>query len=183
MPLRKVRKFFFDAVRYEKFFAAGPDDFSEPAFLTRYVMDLKTLEVTETQLDQVAIEFPQINPDYQGKAYRYIYGLMTNSEHQGEMVDRAAGLIKYDLKTGKNKTVLLAARYIPGEFSFIVKQHATTEDDGYLVGYVFDQESATSALWIFDARHFSEKPLAKIHLGVRVPNGFHGTWMPDVLAS
>jgi carotenoid cleavage dioxygenase len=171
----------FDVVRYSKIMTKGSEDFSEPAFLFRYRLNRKTHNVSETQLGKVAIEFPQINPRYIGKAYRYAYCLMTHLEHADDVQQpRAAGLIKYDLQTGMHKKLILSEHQVLSEFSFIAKKHPQAEDDGYLVGYVFDRQTHTSALWIVDARGFSEKPLAKIHLGVRVPNGFHGTWMPDV---
>lgn len=177
-----------DVVRHATMFAAGTDDYSEPAFLTRYVMDLQTGQVTQTQLDQIATDFPQINPLYVGKPYRYAYCLTTNREGQDASLapcaePQSTSLIKYDLKTGQHKKFLFTSRYIPSEFSFVPKQQSRVEDDGYLMGYVFDRHQATSALWIIDTRYLCEYSLAKIHLGVRVPNGFHGTWMADVSAA
>ena len=32
---------------------------------------------------------------------------------------------------------------------------------------------------IVDSRAFSDGPVARIHLPVRVPAGFHGNWVPD----
>ncbi|GAB2655808.1 carotenoid oxygenase family protein [Nocardia goodfellowii] len=36
----------------------------------------------------------------------------------------------------------------------------------------------TSYLMILDATDLTAQPLARIHLPVRVPTGFHGNWLP-----
>ena len=64
------------------------------------------------------------------------------------------------------------------------------EDDGWLLTYVFDEgqldggakggaerlESATSELWIIDARTMSADTVCRIALPQRVPYGLHGEW-------
>lgn len=32
---------------------------------------------------------------------------------------------------------------------------------------------------LVDAQDFQSEPVARIHLPVRVPFGFHGSWLPD----
>ena len=34
-----------------------------------------------------------------------------------------------------------------------------------------------------DANNIEEKPIARIHLPQRVPDGFHGSWVPDSVVS
>ncbi len=58
---------------------------------------------------------------------------------------------------------------------------ATSEDDGYLMTYVYDAASDTSSMAIFDARSMSSDPVASVHLP-RVPFGFHGSWVPASVA-
>jgi carotenoid cleavage dioxygenase len=53
------------------------------------------------------------------------------------------------------------------------------EDDGYVIALRHDTETDTSDLAIFDAQAITDDPVAVVHLPVRVPNGFHGNWIPD----
>jgi carotenoid cleavage dioxygenase len=41
-----------------------------------------------------------------------------------------------------------------------------------------DHETATSDLTIFDAQAITEDPIAVVHVPARIPNGFHGNWIP-----
>jgi carotenoid cleavage dioxygenase len=53
------------------------------------------------------------------------------------------------------------------------------EDDGWLMGYVYDAATDRSDLEILDAHDFGAPPVATVHLPCRVPYGFHGSWIPD----
>ncbi|KAL8835782.1 MAG: hypothetical protein Q9170_003176 [Blastenia crenularia] len=70
---------------------------------------------------------------------------------------------------------------------FVSRRDGTSEDDGWLVTYVFDEstqlladgepkDDAYSELWIIDAKSMVNV-VAKIRLPQRVPYGFHGNWM------
>ena len=52
------------------------------------------------------------------------------------------------------------------------------EDEGWLMGYVFDPARGASDLVILDAHDFAAEPVATVHLPARVPQGFHGNWIP-----
>ena len=65
----------------------------------------------------------------------------------------------------------------PGEFVFVPADDGTAEDDGYLMGFVYDAAQGRSDLVLLDAAGL--ETVAAIHLPVRVPNGFHGNWIPD----
>jgi carotenoid cleavage dioxygenase len=54
-----------------------------------------------------------------------------------------------------------------------------SSDEGYLLTYVHDAAPNQSELWILDACRMTSPPLARVALPQRVPNGFHGTWLPD----
>lgn len=75
------------------------------------------------------------------------------------------------------------------EARFVPRRNGTSEDDGWLLTYVFDEstqltaegeakEDACSELWIIDAKSMAEV-VAKIRLPQRVPYGFHGNWVPE----
>jgi len=73
---------------------------------------------------------------------------------------------------------------------FVPASTNSSEDDGYLLFYAFDESQldgegdapaddsparAKSELWVVDARHM-KKVVARVHLPQRVPYGLHGTW-------
>ena len=70
-------------------------------------------------------------------------------------------------------------RYGYGEPVFIPRENAQSEDDGYVMVLRLDNETTTSDLAVFDARAITSDPVAVVHLPVRVPNGFHGNWVPE----
>ncbi|BGP33438.1 hypothetical protein JCM10296v2_005240 [Rhodotorula toruloides] len=72
------------------------------------------------------------------------------------------------------------------ESSFVPRQNPRSEDDGYLLTYVFDErqldsstgravEGATSELWVIDAWTMKDV-VCRVKLPQRVPYGLHGHW-------
>ena len=111
------------------------------------------------------------------RPYRYGYALSTE-ESMGEMAyDGASGFLKYDLQTGSDQAHRLQAHYSPNEPFFV--SAGSGEDDGYLLSFIYDRRSHSSALWILDAGSLAAPPVAKIKLPVRVPQGFHGVWVGE----
>jgi len=44
--------------------------------------------------------------------------------------------------------------------------------------YVWDRTTDRSSLAVFDAQDVASGPVGEVQLPVRVPFGFHGTWIP-----
>ena len=63
---------------------------------------------------------------------------------------------------------------------FVPRAGGTAEDDGWVMALRHDTHSDTSDLAMFDAQALDDDPVAVVHLPVRVPNGFHGNWIPDI---
>ena len=68
---------------------------------------------------------------------------------------------------------------IGSEFVFVRAAEDAGEDEGWLLGYVYDGARGASDLLILDAHDFGADPVATVHLPARVPQGFHGNWVPD----
>ena len=74
------------------------------------------------------------------------------------------------------------------ESRFVPRSNGSSEDDGWLLSYVFDEsqldqdgeclESARSELWVIDAKTMAEV-VAKVYLPQRVPYGLHGSWFSE----
>ena len=55
---------------------------------------------------------------------------------------------------------------------------STAEDDGYIVTLMTDGISQESSLVVFDAADVAKGPVAKVPVGVNMPHGLHGCWVP-----
>ncbi len=53
------------------------------------------------------------------------------------------------------------------------------EDDGYVMAFVHNPGRGAADLVILAAQDFTGEPVATVHLPVRIPLGFHGSWLPD----
>ena len=64
-----------------------------------------------------------------------------------------------------------------GEFVFHPRSADAAEDDGVLMGYVYDAATDRSELAIIDGQTLED--VATVKLPHRVPAGFHGNWVPS----
>jgi hypothetical protein len=67
------------------------------------------------------------------------------------------------------------------EAPFAARSNPQSEDDGYLVGFVWNGLENRSEVWIIDAQKLAEGPVARVILPQRVPHGFHSTWVRQEL--
>ncbi|NUJ50354.1 carotenoid oxygenase family protein, partial [Escherichia coli] len=79
---------------------------------------------------------------------------------------------------GERRTHEFGAARVPGEFVFVPAGPEAGEDEGWLVGLVIDTASDTTDFTVLDAHAFEAPPVATVHLGHRIPPGFHGNWFP-----
>lgn len=144
-----------------------------PAMLTRWVIDRQAGTVNETQLDDRSTEFPRVCDSLIGRKHRYGYmaGLAEKSPY-GERY------IKYDQSDFSSDTIELGAGREGSEAVFVKDPAGTSEDDGWLLAYVYDNSNNRSEVLILDASTMSSEPVARVLLPARVPMGFHGSWVP-----
>jgi carotenoid cleavage oxygenase len=86
---------------------------------------------------------------------------------------------KHDVSTGRTEVHDYGPSCVTLEPVFVPKQAASAEDEGWIISFVYDAARDASDVVIVDAQAFSEAPVARIRLPVRVPFGFHGNWVPD----
>ena len=86
-------------------------------------------------------------------------------------------IYKHDLATGARQTHDFGPGRVPGEFIFVANPDATSEDGGWMMGYVIDTANETTDLVILDASDFEAAPIACVHIPHRIPPGFHGNWV------
>ena len=163
-----------DVCRYERMFqqdVQGPFGDSL-ATLDRWTVNPRTRQVSEQRIDSRPQEFPRCHPGLNGRPYRYGYSL-------GVTEDAFPTLYKHDLATGESAPGDLGPGRHGGEPYFVPRAGASAEDDGYLLTFVYDAGRRASELVVLDARDSARPPLARVELPLRVPYGFHGSWLPD----
>jgi carotenoid cleavage dioxygenase len=162
-----------DVVRHPKMFDTelrGPNE--GPTSLDRWTVDLADGKIRETRFDDHPQEFPRIDDRLVGRPHRYGYAMQTSGTG-GTVGD---SMLKHDLRRGHTVARRLGAHQFAGEFVFVPSSPQALEDDGVLMGFVYDATTDRSDLTILDAA--SLETIAVVHLPVRVPFGFHGNWVP-----
>ena len=170
-----------DVARFSHIWRDSAMDFPAPN-LWRWTIDSATGEVREEQIDDRAGEFPRVADSVVGRKHRYGY-LMSMSEPFGsdDPMSASGAILKYDRKTGERTSIELGRGCMGGEAVFVPSASPRSEDDGYLMTYVYDARSDSSRFVIMDAATMDNTPVASIELP-RVPNGFHGNWIPATVA-
>ncbi len=162
----------FDRVLDERRELRGPHE--RPTTLDRWTVDLTAGKVRETRLDDHPQEFPRIDERLLGRPHRYGYAMQAASGTGAIAVD---SVLKHDLHQGRTTVRRLGQHRQPGEFVFIPNSPESAEDDGVLMGFVYDATTNRSDLTLLDAATLDT--IAAIHLPDRVPHGFHGNWAPS----
>jgi carotenoid cleavage dioxygenase len=174
-------KIVLDVARLPYVWRDSPMDFPDPA-LHRWTLDTESGAFTDEQLDDLPAEFPRVPDALVGLKNRYGY-MMKNAGTS--MIDdpmSANGeILKYDLETGERTSIDLGPGRLQGESSFVPSADPKSEDDGYLMTYIYDAESDASEFAIFDAATMSDEAVATVQLP-RVPFGFHGNWVDASVA-
>jgi carotenoid cleavage oxygenase len=161
-----------DVIRHPKMFDTdhlGPND--GPPTLERWTVDLADGKVRESRIDDRPQEFPRVDERLVGKRHRYGYAPAVGVGTSGDDT-----LLKHDLVGDDSVARSFGAGKAVGEFVFHPSSPEAGEDDGVLMGYVYDHASDRSELVILDAQTLED--VAAIKLPHRVPAGFHGNWVP-----
>jgi carotenoid cleavage dioxygenase len=159
-----------DVVRHPKMFDTdlrGPAE--GPPTLDRWTIDLADGKVRESRFDDRGQEFPRVDERLLGKRHRFGYAVGFNGDE--------STLLKHDLVRGTTATRSFDGGKQLGEFVFQPATPDSAEDDGVLMGFVYDSTADRSELAILDAQTMDT--VASIHLTHRVPAGFHGNWVPS----
>ena len=141
--------------------------------LRRWRIDVsgKTDTVTEELIDDLVCEFPRTDDRYMTRQHRHAYavgGLNYKLEFNR--------LFHWDSQSGSRKA-WGEDRYLLGEPVLAPRSESADEGDGHLLVLGYDQETSLSEMMIFDAADIEQGPVAKAKLPVRIPAGFHGSWV------
>ena len=163
-----------DVVRHPKIFDTdrrGPNE--GPPTLERWTIDLADGKVRESRVDDRGQEFPRVDERLVGKRHRYGYAPTVGAGTGGEDT-----LLKHDFVGGNTASRSFGPGKALGEFVFHPSAPTADEDDGVLMGYVYDRVTDRSELAIVHAQTLED--VARVKLPHRVPAGFHGNWVPTI---
>jgi all-trans-8'-apo-beta-carotenal 15,15'-oxygenase len=157
----------------------------KPGQLWRFELDKTTGKIDGKLTLPRCCEFPVIHPALVGSDYRYVY---LGASHQVDGKNSPLqGYVKFDVQTGEELLWSAAPVGFTGEPAFIPKatpdahgqytQVTGAEDEGWIVGLIFDGEKAKSAIVVLDARTMQQ--VARLNLKHHVPYGLHGTFTPE----
>lgn len=169
-----------DICRFDKLFDRdrnGPFRDSAPQ-LERWTVDPATRKVTRDLIDERFQEFPRVAGSVLNTKHRYGYtasvGLEPGNWNFGNTY-------KYDFDNGTSETFDHGTGRGAGEPVFVSRNGGQSEDDGWIMTVVNDETTNKSDLVILDAQDFSRPEVARIELPARVPYGFHGNWVRDIV--
>jgi len=164
-----------DAAWYAEHWRGGPSANSfDTARMKRWRITPNTSQAREEFLDERTVEFPRVDDRRTGLRHRHVYAVATGHDFAGGNYHE---LIHYDLELGISKVHDFGSG-LPSEFS-IASVGDEPDSDCVAMGFVFDPERGSSDLVILDAMNIADRPLARIKLPRRVPQGFHGNWIPS----
>ena len=141
----------------------------------RWTLDLNSprSRAQEEILFDLSLDFPKISPRVEGRPYRFAYGIEATTRPSFDAA------IKMDLATGRTERQDFDGG-MTSELTFLPRKNMKSEDDGWLIGFVFQPDTTRSRLVIHDAGRFEERPVASIWIpGQHVPIGTHGGWFAD----
>jgi len=150
-----------------------------PARLVRWTFDLagSSDSIREEVLDDQPAEFPRLDERFAGLPCRWGYAAgRTAPMERGD--DSFDTLLRYDLKTGGKDSHVLPEGQKLSEPVFVPRGPEADEGDGWLLATAYRPRENRSDLVVFDAQAVAQGPVARAHLPVRVPHGFHGSWRP-----
>ncbi len=170
----RVPEIWRDSANMDMSVTPPPEDLPR---LHEWRFDMTSGAVKERYLDDEPSEFPRVPASVQGHRMRYGYALGGDPNAEAAL---GGQINKYDLDSGASKQVhRFPTGHEPGESVFIPREGGRSEDDGYLMTYVWNPETDTSYLVILDAANVADAPLAEVHIPRRVVSGFHSSWIPD----
>lgn len=129
------------------------------------------------QLDNLpeATEFPRVDPRLVGSQNRHLYSLVVPPGlPEGRFWFHAVA--RRDLHTGDLDLFDYGEHTLAEEHIMVPRPGSTREGDGWLVGTVLDVKAHVTRLFVFDALHLADGPIASASLPYALPLGFHGNF-------
>ncbi len=137
----------------------------------RWRFNLRTGGVKEGPIEERISEFGMINPKIAGKHYRYTWAM--TAKPGWFLFD---GIVRLDVQTGQRQEYRFPDGVYASESPMAPSDSRTGEDSGYVLTFITDMNTDSSACWIFSAQDVSRGPIAKVALPQRICVGTHSYW-------
>ncbi|MCW5313143.1 hypothetical protein GTQ43_04720 [Nostoc sp. KVJ3] len=166
----------FQVNQYFKEVPTGKTHTPAQSTLTRIHLQPQTAKVTtiEQVLDRHC-ELPTVPQQNVGQASRYTYfsSFQKGTDISQELVNAIA---RFDYQTETLVEANFKENLYPSE-SLSVKD-TQNPNQSWVLTVIYDGNSHSSEVWIFDSDRLNEEPVCKLGLPSVIPPGFHGTWNP-----
>ena len=145
--------------------------------LWKWTIDLPLGTCKEEQIDDKACDFARVDDRLVGLKAKNGYAMAINE--RAETLTFGHHLYKFDLEKNKRLEHPLGENVFGGEPVFVPKKSYSSEDKGWVMSIVHDENVDKSKLIIVDTENFDKKPVGEILLPQRVPYGAHGSWLSN----
>lgn len=148
------------------------------ARLTRWRFDLaaNTDAFRQEPLDDIAGELPRI--DERRAGLRGSHGWYASADPALPLIGGLSGLVHVDGAGRRLGHYMLPAGDTISEPAFVPRAADAPEGDGWLLAVIWRARENRSDLGVFAAGDVEAGPVALVQLGHRVPDGFHGSFVP-----
>lgn len=178
-----------DVHRYEQLLFMNPEATRSPSWrdsqvarLHRFEMDLARGTLASTPLDDHEGEFPRVDERLVGRKHRFGYFATVGPEGNPSLLPQFTAVAKIDLERGGKVEVRAHGEGNGcGEPVFVPRRDDAAEDDGWVLYLAYDHARNASELLVVESRDFAGEPVARVRLPHRVPYGFHGNWVANVV--
>ncbi len=116
-------------------------------------------------------EFPRTDDRYMTRPYRHAY--LAGSEGEALIFNQ---IMHYDMQSG-SRVCWGDDKYLLGEPILAHRSRSAGEGEGYLLNLAYNQSTDLSELLVLDAADVAAGPVGRALLPLRIPMGFHGTWV------
>jgi len=166
----------FQTNQYLKEVATGETHTPGMSTFWQVHLNPQTGKVTKIQqlLDRYC-EFPTVPPQNVGQASPHTY---LSVFRQGTDISRELlnAIARFDHKTDTLTEANLGENRYPSEP--IYAPNAQNPDYGWVITVVYDGNSDSSEVWVFDSDRLDQEPVCRLGLPSVIPHSFHGTWKP-----
>jgi len=164
----------FQTNQYLKEVATGETHTPAQSTLTRVHLQPQTGKVMNIEqiLDRHC-EFPTVPQQNVGQASRYTYfaTFQTGTDISKELLNAIA---RFDHQTQTLSETNLPENLYTSEP--LPVQDTQNPEQTWIISVIYDGNSHSSQVWIFDSDRLNEEPVCKLGLPNVIPPSFHGTW-------
>ncbi len=149
--------------------------------MSRWVIDMNgdSPGITMEAIGERGAEFPVIDPRFGMREYRHGWYTSTDRSVPAPIPDSDFiynCIDRIDVSTGEVDSYSFGNCYVT-EPMYVPKSGDADEGDGYVLDLVYNRDTNTSDMCVFDALNIGAGPIGRAKVSHRVPVSFHGTWV------